>query len=273
MSRLGGGIGTRGPGESKLESDRRHIRRRIDSLREKLDDVEKRRALHREHRRKSGVTSAAIVGYTNAGKSTLLNRLTDAGVLVEDKLFATLDPTSRALALPSGRSVMLVDTVGFIRRLPHHLIDAFKSTLEEAMDADLLILLCDGSDPDFRSQLEVSRGLIAELGASGKPTITVINKCDKADAAELLGLDAVRISALTGDGLPELLDTIDQRLPAGRRKMRLMIPFTGMSASAAVHENGEIISEEYTADGLLIEAIVDEITAARLAQYDADADD
>ncbi len=267
MSRLGGGIGTRGPGETKLETDRRHIHRRIDAVKEKLAEVEKRRHLHRARRRKTGVVTAAIVGYTNAGKSTLLNRLTNAGVLAEDKLFATLDPTSRALTLPSGGSVTLVDTVGFIRRLPHHLIEAFKSTLEEALDADIIILLCDGSDPDFRSQLDVSRKLLDELGANDKPTVTVINKCDAADHAELLGMAGVRISALTGDGLDDLLMAIEKAMPVQQVRMNLLLPFSEMSWSAQIRNNGEVLEEEYTADGLRLTALVDPVLAVKLDKF------
>ena len=165
LSRLGGGIGTRGPGESKLESDRRHIRRRIHSLEEELKELEKRRGLLRQRRKKEDVISVAIVGYTNVGKSTLLNTLTDAGVLAKDMLFATLDPTSRALTLPDGRKVMLIDTVGLVSRLPHQLVQAFHSTLEEAVDADLILNVCDVSSPEFDQQLEVTTGLLRELGA------------------------------------------------------------------------------------------------------------
>ena len=263
MSRLGGGIGTRGPGETKLETDRRHIRRRIESLSEKLDEVEQRRTRMRERRKRDGVVTAAVVGYTNAGKSTLLNRLTDAGVLAEDKLFATLDPTARALILPSGAQVLLVDTVGFIRRLPHHLIKAFRSTLGEAKEADIIIHLCDGSDPELRSQLEVSTKLLDELGAGDKPTVTVINKCDLCDPSALLGTSGVRISALTGYGLESLLSAIEDAMPSKPIRMKLLLPFDKLSLAAQIRETGDILSEEYTADGLLVDALADRITAAR----------
>lgn len=263
MSRLGGGIGTRGPGESKLETDRRHIRRRIEALSEKLEEVEQRRTRMRERRKRDGVVTAAIVGYTNAGKSTLLNRLTDAGVLAENKLFATLDPTARALVLPSGAQVLLVDTVGFIRNLPHHLIKAFRSTLGEAKDADIIIHLCDGSDPEFRSQLEVSTKLLEELDAGGKPTVTVINKCDVCDTGELSGTRGVRISALTGYGIDALLSAIDDAMPEKPVRMKLLLPFDKLSLSAQIRETGDILSEEYTGEGLLIDALCEKITAAR----------
>ena len=185
LSRLGGGIGTRGPGESKLESDRRHIRRRIHALEEELVELEKRRDLLRRRRKKDDVISVAIVGYTNVGKSTLLNTLTDAGVLAKDMLFATLDPTSRALTLPDGRKVMLIDTVGLVSRLPHQLVQAFHSTLEEAAQADLVLNVCDVSSPEFDEQLRVTTGLLAELGAEQVPVLTVLNKCDKLRAAHL----------------------------------------------------------------------------------------
>ena len=178
LSRLGGGIGTRGPGETQLESDRRHIRRRIGAIREQLTKVESQRKLRRDRRRKDGIPTVAIVGYTNAGKSTLLNRLTDAGVLAENKLFATLDPTARALRLPDGREIMLVDTVGFVRRLPHQLVQAFHSTLEEAVEADVILNICDASSPHAAEHLQVTGDLLAELGCGDTPVLQVMNKCD-----------------------------------------------------------------------------------------------
>ena len=178
MSRLGGGIGTRGPGETKLETDRRHIRRRISSLEAELKELEARRARYRERRKKDGAVTVALVGYTNAGKSTLMNALTNAGVLAENKLFATLDPTARALTLPDGRTVILIDTVGFIRRLPHKLVEAFKSTLDEAVDADVIIDVCDASSPECSEHFKVTEALLEELGCTGKPIITALNKCD-----------------------------------------------------------------------------------------------
>lgn len=185
MSRLGGGIGTRGPGETKLETDRRHIRRRIESLKEELSDLEKHRQMLRSRRKKDGVITCAIVGYTNAGKSTLMNCLTDAGVLAQDKLFATLDPTSRALKLPSGVTVMMIDTVGLVRRLPHHLVEAFRSTLEEAAQSDIILNVCDASSDEARTHMQVTTDLLESLGCGDTPIITVLNKCDLLDETML----------------------------------------------------------------------------------------
>ncbi len=267
MSRLGGGIGTRGPGETKLETDRRHIHRRIDALKEKLGEVAKQRSRQRERRKRDGVVTVAIVGYTNAGKSTLLNALTDAGVLSEDMLFATLDPTARALELPSGSSVMLVDTVGFIRRLPHHLIEAFKSTLEEAVQADIILNVCDCSSPVFRDHLVITRKLLDELGASGKPVITVLNKVDKADPGEICGVEGVRISAKRGEGFDGLLEAIEQSLPVQKARVTLLFPFSDIGQSALARENGTVFSEEYTDSGLRMDCLVDTVTAQRLKNY------
>lgn len=253
LSRLGGGIGTRGPGETKLESDRRHIRRRINALKEQLREVEQRRGQRRERRRKDGVCTVALVGYTNAGKSTLLNALTDAGVLAEDKLFATLDPTSRALKLPDGRQVLLVDTVGFVRRLPHHLVQAFRSTLEEAVEADLILIICDASSPEAEEHLAVTRDLLQQLGCTDRPILPVMNKGDKAPA--LLpdaGMNTLRISAKTGGGLPALLDAIAAALPPDRRRVRLLLPFSQGALAERCRREGAVEHEEYVADGLLM---------------------
>lgn len=259
MSRLGGGIGTRGPGESKLESDRRHIRRRVKSLEDSLENVVKRRTLLHKRREKTGVTTVAIVGYTNAGKSTLLNALTDAGVLTENKLFATLDPTSRALKLPDGRSVILVDTVGFISRLPHSLVESFKSTLEEVVYADLILNVCDASNPDYEQQIDVTLDTIKELGASDKPVLTVFNKCDLTKNLHFFSLDrnTVRISAKTGEGLPALLEKIASMLENTRRRVRLNIPYSDGNLISRIRNDGELISEEYTPDGIMIDAVLD----------------
>ncbi|MGN1169742.1 MAG: GTPase HflX, partial [Acutalibacteraceae bacterium] len=247
LSRLGGGIGTRGPGESKLESDRRHIHRRIQSLENELADIAKRREQLRRRREKDGVETVAIIGYTNAGKSTLMNRLTEAGVLAENKLFATLDPTSRALTLPDGREIMLIDTVGLIRRLPHHLVEAFKSTLEEAANATAILNVCDASDPHCGEHLQVTFDLLSSLGCQNKPIISVMNKCDKAE--NLYALPNIgrfcMISALTGEGIPQLLATIQLSLPPTRKKAEFLIPYDKGAVASKIREDGVIISEDY----------------------------
>ena len=258
LSRLGGGIGTRGPGESKLESDRRHIRRRIQSLEEQLEEVRRHRELLRRRRKKDGVITVAIVGYTNVGKSTLLNTLTDAGVLAEDKLFATLDPTARALKLPDGRSVMLVDTVGLIRRLPHHLVEAFHSTLEEAVEADLILNVCDISSEETLAQIETTRRVLQELGAGDKPVVTVLNKCDKLSQMPLvLEKGCVFISAKTGFGLEKLLEAIEKALPPTHLRLKLMIPFDKAAIYSRLKDSSVVYAEEYTAHGILVDALVD----------------
>lgn len=269
LSRLGGGIGTRGPGESKLESDRRHIRRRIQNLEEELQDIAKRREQLRHRREKDGVETVAIIGYTNAGKSTLMNALTQAGVLAENKLFATLDPTSRALTLPDGREIMLIDTVGLIRRLPHHLVEAFKSTLEEAANATAILNVCDASDPHCGEHLQVTFDLLNSLGCQGKPIVSVMNKCDKAE--NLYALPNIgrfcMISALTGEGLPQLLATIQLSLPPTRRKAEFLIPYTDGGAAAKIRENGVVLSEEYRADGIYLKAVVNVILIEKNKKY------
>ena len=247
LSRLGGGIGTRGPGETKLESDRRHIRRRISALREELREVERRRDEHRARRRKDGFCAVAIVGYTNAGKSTLLNALTDADVLAEDKLFATLDPTVRALRLPDGRTVMLSDTVGFVRRLPHHLVQAFRSTLEEAVEADVILNVCDASSEEAAEHLAVTRDLLRELGCTDQPILTVMNKCDRVAVPPAEGLC---ISARTGQGLPALLDAITAALPPDRRRVTLLLPFSKGGLAEECRRDGAVEAEEYLPEGL-----------------------
>ncbi len=269
LSRLGGGIGTRGPGETKLESDRRHIRRRIKALEDEFDALEKRRSLARARREKDGVETVVIVGYTNAGKSTLMNTLTEAGVLAQDKLFATLDPTSRALVLPDGRRVMLIDTVGFVRRLPHHLVEAFKSTLEEAVCAKVILNVCDASDPECAEHLKVTNDLLEELGCSGKPIIPVFNKCDlpQADEAAMRLPGAVNISALEGKGLDELLDAVAKALPPTRAKAKLLIPYSDGAAAAALRKDGVITVEDYRADGLYLELTADVSLIDRYQDY------
>ncbi len=268
LSRLGGGIGTRGPGETKLESDKRHIRRRIKSLEEEFDALEKRRGLARARREKDGVETVVIVGYTNAGKSTLMNALTQAGVLAQDKLFATLDPTSRALTLPDGRKVMLIDTVGFIRRLPHHLVEAFKSTLEEAVCAKVILNVCDASDEECSEHLRVTNDLLRELGCEGKPVIHVFNKCDLPQAQNvLIEPESVCISALEEKGFDELLDRISKALPPTRAKAKMLIPYSDGAAAAVLRKDSIINAEEYRADGLYFELIADVAMIDRYQKY------
>ena len=269
LSRLGGGIGTRGPGETKLETDKRHIRARIASLSEELKEIEKRRGLHRERRKKDGVLVCAIVGYTNVGKSTLLNTLTEAGVLAENKLFATLETTSRAIELPDGRSVMLVDTVGLISRLPHHLVEAFKSTLEEAANADVILHIVDASNPECETQAKVTLELLKELGCEGIPVVTAFNKCDLVPYLDEFssGEGVVRISAKRGEGIPELLEAVAKALPQSAKKMKLLIPFSEGGLIADIRREGKVFSEEYTADGTLVDALVDVKLYNRVEQY------
>lgn len=268
LSRLGGGIGTRGPGESKLESDRRHIRRRIETLERKLEELSANRELIRSRRKKDGIVTAAIVGYTNAGKSTLLNRLTNAGVLSEDKLFATLDPTARALELPDGRSIMLVDTVGFVRRLPHHLVEAFKSTLEETVQADLLLNVCDISSGEADSQTEVTRTLLESLGADKIPMLNVLNKCDLLEGARpICTADCVMVSAKTGEGIDEMLEKISKMLAPTQIRMTVLIPYSEGGLLGEIRAFGKVFSEEFTPEGTLVDALVDMKLLPRAQKY------
>lgn len=270
LSRLGGGIGTRGPGESKLETDRRHIRRRIENLKEQLSQVEQYRDQLRKRREKEGVITAAIVGYTNAGKSTLMNTLTDAGVLAEDKLFATLDPTSRALKLPNGVSVMLIDTVGLVRRLPHHLVEAFHSTLEEAAVADIILNVCDASNPEAQIHLEVTRKLLSDLGCDAQPVIPVMNKCDLVPSLldiPMIG-NAVRISAKTGEGIPSLLAAVEENLPVSLRKVSLLLPFDQAGIVAQIRKDHVLYEEEYRPEGIFVSALLDPVLYGRVRQYE-----
>lgn len=259
LSRLGGGIGTRGPGESKLETDRRHIRRRIEMLEDDLKEIRKRRDLIRNRRKKDNLLTAAVVGYTNVGKSTLLNALTDAGVLAENKLFATLDITTRAIELPDGRSVLLADTVGLIRRLPHHLVEAFKSTLEEAANADIIINVIDISSEDAYGQAKVTDELLSELGCDGIPKINVLNKCDKLIGWENIPEDSttVKISAKQKIGFDRLLKCISDNLPASSVRGTFTIPYDKGNLLNVIRSEGKIFSEDYTAEGTVIDALVD----------------
>ncbi len=269
LSRLGGGIGTRGPGESKLESDRRHIMRRMYALQDQLNEVEKRRGLLRRRREKDGVITVALVGYTNAGKSTLMNALTDAGVLAEDKLFATLDPTSRKLTLPNGQDVMLIDTVGFVSRLPHDLVKAFKSTLEEATEADIILNVCDASDIHCGEHIEITTDILRDLGCNSDSIITVLNKCDKAENVfDLLSFGkTVMISALKGINLDLLLKEIEKALELKSVTLTLLIPFSKGGDVNFIRNNGKILSEEFTADGTIVKAILPANLADKFKEY------
>ncbi len=276
MSRLGGGIGTRGPGESKLETDRRHLHRRISALEGELAELERNRATMRASRDRSGIPKIAIVGYTNAGKSTLLNRLCDAGILAEDKLFATLDPTTRKFSLPTGESVLLTDTVGFIRKLPHHLVHAFKSTLDEAVYADALMIVVDVSDPNHAQQLEVTEGILSELGAGDTPRIYVLNKCDRGAAAlPSVGTPAahertVLLSAATGQGVELLLEAMRDLILAGKRRVLFVIPNSEGRALNTLYKNATVEDVEYTADGMRVTAVVDARVYGMLKDYAAE---
>ncbi len=257
LSRLGGGIGTRGPGEKQLETDKRHIRRRIEKLEADLKELTERREFSRRRRKKDNVITAAIVGYTNAGKSTLLNRLTDAGVLAENKLFATLDLTSRSIELPDGRSILLIDTVGLIRRLPHHLVEAFKSTLEEAACADIILHVSDISDPEASEKVLTTQKILAELGCGEIPVVNILNKSDMVDYDIPEDDTTVKISAKNGTGIERMLSLIAKNLPESAKRMKLLIPYDKAGFSAQIRENGKIFTEEYTENGVLTDALVD----------------
>ena len=270
LSRLGGGIGTRGPGETQLETDRRHIRRRIDKLSAELKELEERRGYARDRRKKDSVQVGAIVGYTNAGKSTLLNLLTGADVLAEDKLFATLDPTSRAIELPDGRSLLLVDTVGLIRRLPHHLVEAFKSTLEEAACADIIIHVCDVSDPEAAEKADETLKTLADLGAAEIPVVTVLNKCDLLTENIPEDDSTVKISAKKAQGIDRLLQVVAANLPETAKRMKLLLPYDKAGFTAKLRENGKVFTEEYTETGVLVDALVDQMLIKQMSQYETE---
>ena len=260
LSRLGGGIGTRGPGEKKLEIDRRLIHDRISVLKAELEDVKRHREVQRKQREGSGTLTLAIVGYTNAGKSTLLNKLTQAGILAEDKLFATLDPTTRALTLPGGEKVLLTDTVGFIRKLPHHLIDAFKSTLEEAKYSDVILHVVDCSNPQMDMQMHVVYETLRQLEVQGKDIVTVFNKIDRMDA-DVTCRDPkadfrVKISAETGEGLDELLETIENILRSRRIYLEKIFGYAEAGKIQKIRAKGQLLSEEYTDEGIHVKAYV-----------------
>lgn len=260
LSRLGGGIGTRGPGEKKLETDRRHIRERISQLKQELEDVKKNRETARSLRSKSKIPVVAIVGYTNAGKSTLLNHLTGAGVLEEDKLFATLDPTTRNYTLPSGQQVLFTDTVGFIRKLPHHLVESFRSTLEEAKYADIILHVVDSSNPDAYKQMHIVYDTLKNLGIQDKPVITAFNKQDRVDADQILkdfkADHTVKISAKTGKDMEKLLELIEKLLEEQKILVEQIIPYSEAGKIQTIRKYGQLLEEEYLQEGIYVKAYV-----------------
>jgi len=264
LSRLGGGIGTRGPGEKKLEIDRRRIRRRIFELGEELKEVEKQRSLRRERREKNATPLVALVGYTNAGKSTFLNAVSNAGVLAEDKLFATLDPVVRQITLPNGLDILLSDTVGFINKLPHDLIEAFKSTLEEVSNADLILHVVDISCDHYDAQMRVVEDVIASLGAGDTPRINVYNKIDRIDSRPRGTEDDAFVSAATGEGMESLLERVEKLLSASHSTIELTIPYDKYEAVALLHSEARILSEEHTETGTKICAACEDGTLRKL---------
>ena len=260
LSRLGGGIGTRGPGESKLEIDRRRIHDRISQLKSELEQVQRHRELSRQQREKSHTLRAAIVGYTNAGKSTLLNRLTGAGILAEDKLFATLDPTTRNYRLPDGQEILLTDTVGFIRKLPHHLVEAFKSTLEEAKYCDIILHVVDSSNPQMDVQMYVVYDTLKQLGVEDKEFITLFNKIDQVEGDPVLrDMQAdhqLKISAKTGEGLDQLTELLESILRSRKVYLEQVYPYSQAGKIQQIRKYGELLSEDYREDGIAVRAYV-----------------
>ncbi len=271
LSRLGGGIGTRGPGETKLESDRRHIRERITRLKQELDEVRRVRAVQRERRQKNSVPVVALVGYTNAGKSTILNTLTGADIPANNRLFDTLDTTTRKLEVSDQLSVLLSDTVGFIAKLPHHLVEAFHATLEELEFADLLIHVVDCSDPEREAHMQVVEELIARLARPGVPVITAYNKTDLGEAPFLApDGDAVAINARTGEGTDRLLRLIDNKLTGVLHHVTLLLPYSQGGQIDALHQRAQVQSVEYEGEGIRIRAVLDEELYGRLRSYVAE---
>ena len=268
LSRQGGGIGTRGPGETKLESDRRHIRERISRLQTELEQVRQVRGVQRERRMKNSVPVVAIVGYTNAGKSTLLNQLTDAGIPANNRLFDTLDTTSRQLTVSDNLDVILSDTVGFIAKLPHHLVDAFRATLEELEYADLLLHVIDSADPNREEHIEVVNSLIAKLAKPGTPVLQCYNKADLVEKTDIpVGEDIVAISAKKGYGMDKLLAAIENALGQARHHVVLTLPYSMGGMVDTLHSSAKVNSVEYTGDGIVVDTVVDEILYGRLKEY------
>ena len=268
LSRQGGGIGTRGPGETKLESDRRHIRERINRLKDELEQVRQVRSVQRERRQKNSVPVVAIVGYTNAGKSTLLNQLTGAGIPANNRLFDTLDTTSRQLTVSDNLDVILSDTVGFIAKLPHHLVDAFRATLEELEYADLLLHVIDSADPNREEHIEVVDRLISKLAKPGTQVLRCYNKADLVEATDIpIGEDVVRISAKQGYGMQELLAVIERTLGHSRHHITVTIPYSMGGMVETLHNNAQVLATDYTGEGIVVETVVDDILYGRLKQY------
>ena len=267
LSRQGGGIGTRGPGETKLESDRRHIRERITRLQHELQQVRQVRSVQRERRMKNSVPVVAIVGYTNAGKSTLLNQLTGAGIPANNRLFDTLDTTSRQLSVSDNLDVILSDTVGFIAKLPHHLVDAFRATLEELEYADLLLHVIDSADPNREEHIEVVERLITKLAKPETPVLRCYNKADLVDSTEIpIGEDVVAISAKSGRGMEALLQAIEQALGHGRHHVMLCIPYSQGGLVDTLHKNAQVLNVDYTGEGIVVETILDPILYGKLRE-------
>ena len=277
MSRLGGGIGTRGPGETKLEVDRQHIKRRISKLRKDLKDLARTRDVKRSSRERSGIPQIAIAGYTNAGKSTLMNALTDSDVVVANQLFATLDTTVRKIQLPSGRGATLSDTVGFVSKLPHELVEAFRSTLEEVARATLILHVADSSSPDLPAQIEAVRMVLGEIGAGAVPEVLALNKADRLSEVERARVlarfdgDAVTISALTGDGLQELLEKVEGAIPRFPMGVTILVPYGREDLTAMLHREGDVLSEDAREDGTLVRARVGEREFAAVRDFRVEA--
>ncbi len=270
LSQQAGGIGTRGPGETQLEVDRRRLVRRMHRLEADLREVERTREIQRRSRRRGRHRVVSLVGYTNAGKSTLLNRLTDAGVPAGNRLFSTLDPRTRQLALPGGETVLMTDTVGFVRKLPHELVEAFRSTLESVVQSDLLVHLVDGSARDPEGQMDAVRSVLAEIGADALPELVVVNKCDRSDAARKLAVGiegAVAISAASGEGIDDFLRALGDRLRVSDRVVQLLIPWSRGDVLAAVHREGEVVGQQHEAEAARMHVVLDDVGLARFREF------
>ena len=257
LSRLGGGIGTRGPGETKLETDRRHLRRKLEHLQAQLKELDKRRGYQRTRRKKEGAVTAALVGYTNAGKSSILNYFTHADIFAQDMLFATLDPTIRALTLPDDSELLMVDTVGFIRKLPHHLVDAFKSTLQEAVNADIILHVIDASSAESNLHREVSEAILNQLGCGEIPKLKIYNKSDLLDQIPAPAADELYVSAKTGLNMDGLLEKIVKTLPPKMLRMQLVLPYENANLVNSLHQDGKVVSVDYAENGIAVIANVE----------------